>query len=283
MTLLDAAPAIAAAPPLDVRTVLVPIDGADTADRVVAPASWLAQRLGADVEVVVAADRMHWAERSEWLARLPVGAPVAARHVIVDDEPTDAITAAIGFGDRVLGCLATKARRPAPWLDSVASSVVEQATGPVVLVGPRARAPRRHGPVVVAVDGHRGDVDLIVEAARWSVALGTTLLVVTVAEPALASPDGHTRRARGPEDPEAYLAALQASSPTASVRTDAVYDPISVEDGLLPLLDRLAPSLVIAGHRHHGHLHRMLLGDHTTSITRLAPVPVLAVPLGLRR
>jgi nucleotide-binding universal stress UspA family protein len=57
-----------------------------------------------------------------------------------------------------------------------------------------------------------------------------------------------------------------------------VYDPISVRDGLVPLLDRVA-ALVVLGSRHRLGVPRMVLGSHAARVVHDAGVPALAVPL----
>jgi nucleotide-binding universal stress UspA family protein len=161
---------------------------------------------------------------------------------------------------------------------------VEQVDHPVVLVGPHAAAQHREGPVVVCVDGRTGDAELVAVGAAWARALGRTSYLATVAEPAPPSLRGpaHEHRARGPAEPEAHLAELRHDlDPEAG--TEVVYDPVSVADGLRPLLARLAPSLVVVGTRRRRGVRRLVLGDHGAAVVHEAPAPVLVVPLGLRR
>jgi nucleotide-binding universal stress UspA family protein len=57
-----------------------------------------------------------------------------------------------------------------------------------------------------------------------------------------------------------------------------VYDPVSVHNGLVPLLDRSA-ALVVLGSRHRLGVPRMVLGSHAARIVHDALVPALVVPV----
>jgi len=87
-------------------------------------------------------------------------------------------------------------------------------------------------------------------------------------------------RARGPADPEGYVADLAARAADASCTIDSrvAYDPISVRDGLVRLVDRTAALLVVGWHRRT-RLLRALLGSHTARIVHDIEVPALVVPL----
>lgn len=271
--------------PLAIRTVLVATDGSPGSEPAYLAAMWFATRLGAAVELVSVASEDELIERASAIARTLPGRPVTKRRVIVGDDLVDELSIAIGCGDGVLGCMSTRARsRSAPVLGSTAASVLDRTWSPLLLVGPRAGAARHAGPVVVALSGDPGDDDLLGVGAAWSDALCRPLVLVTVAEPVPASQDGHHHRALGPDEPDAYLSSLADRLVTAERPSiDVAFDPVSVVDGLAPLLERLAPSLVVVGHRSHGAVHRVLAGDHTAAVVRIAPAPVLAVPLGLHR
>lgn len=244
--------------PLDIRTVLVATDGSAADEASYRAAMWLASRLGAAVELVTVTSGDDLSERASLIAATMAGRPVTTQRVIVGDDPVDELSAAISCGDGVLGCMATRARsRTAPLLGSTASAVLERTWAPLVLVGPRAGGARHAGPIVAVVAGDPTDDDLLAVAAAWAEALGRPVLLVAVPEPGGAG---------------------------AHPRGEAVLDAITVpDDGLVALLERLGPSLVVVGHRAHHALHRVVAGDRTAGIVRVAPAPVLVVPVGLHR
>jgi nucleotide-binding universal stress UspA family protein len=182
-----------------------------------------------------------------------------------------------------VACMATHGRdRSAALLGSVAAVVLGRSPRPVLLAGPHARpveAP--DAPVAVAVDGSAADEALLPVALAWAARLARPLVIVTVAEPVpTAAHDGTApRRARGPADPEAYLAALADNGAASGVEivTRVVYDPLSVRDGLVSGLDRGAGLLVLGTHHRHG-LGRIVLGSHAARVVHDAAIPALVVP-----
>jgi nucleotide-binding universal stress UspA family protein len=161
--------------------------------------------------------------------------------------------------------------------------VLDRAAEPVMLVGPQARPPPAgDAPVVVAVDGAATDHTLVAIARGWATRLGNRLVIATVAEPVPPSfREGQPlHRARGPADPEGYVADLAAGAADASctVGTRVAYDPVSVRDGLVRLVDRTAALLVVGSHRRT-RPWRALFGSHTPRIVHDIEVPALVVPL----
>ena len=88
----------------------------------------------------------------------------------------------------------------------------------------------------MAVDGAATDHALVDIARGWATRLSNRLVIATVAEPVPPSfREGQPlHRARGPADPEGYVADLAARAADASCTIDSrvAYDPISVRDGL---------------------------------------------------
>jgi nucleotide-binding universal stress UspA family protein len=57
-----------------------------------------------------------------------------------------------------------------------------------------------------------------------------------------------------------------------------IYDPISVRNGLVPLLDRTV-ALVVLGSGGRGVVPRLVLGSHAARVVHDAAIPALVVPL----
>jgi nucleotide-binding universal stress UspA family protein len=268
-----------------VARLVVPVDGSPFAERALPVAAWLAQELGAPIHLVEIADRDRGTESTiQYVGGLARRHAAATWEVIPGHDPGPAIIAATEAARPSLACLATHGRdRSAAVLGSVATSVLDHATDPVMLVGPKARPPSAgDAPIVTAVDGTVEDAIVVRVAADWAARLGRRLVVATVAEPVPPSfrESRPLHRARGPEDPEAYLVALAAdmAETDLSVETRVAYDPISVRGGLLRLVDRTAALLVIGSHRHTRPL-RALLGSHAARVVHDLEVPALVVPL----
>jgi nucleotide-binding universal stress UspA family protein len=274
--------------PATVTRIVVPVDGSPFAERALPVAAWLAQAIGAPMQLVEVVRPDDVERASRYLGALARRHGAASWDASPGDDPAAAIVAATDADGPGLACLATQGRdRSAAVLGSVAAAVLNRASDPVLLVGRKAR-PSYAGdaPVVVAVDGTPQDTVIVGVARDWASRLGRRLVVATVAEPVPGSfREGRPlHRARGPDDPEGYVAALAADVArpgTLAVDTQVVYDPISVRAGLVRFVDRMAALLVTGSHRR-GRPLRALVGSHAARIVHDVEVPALVVPLDAR-
>lgn len=268
-----------------VTRIVVPLDGSLFAERALPVAEWAAAGVGADVHLVEIVTREEDAEGAfRYLDSVSRRHRAAGWDVFQRNDVGEALADTVAGFPAGMACLATHGRdRSASLLGSVAASLLDRSSRPVLLTGPAAHAiAAADAPVVVAVDGTARDESLIPVALGWAARLARRLEIVTVAEPAPAGyrEGGAPRRARGPAEPERYLASLVARTEGSrvAVASKVVYDPISVRDGLVPLLDRPA-ALIVLGSRHRLGVPRMALGSHAARIVHVAPIPALAVPL----
>jgi len=279
------------AEPVRLQRVVVPVDGSPFAERALPVASWAADALDAPLHLVEVVDGGGGADNAiHYLDDLARRHNAASWDVARGEHPGSAIVAASRADRSSLVCLATHGRdRSAAALGSVAMDVLDHTTEPVMLVGPEARPPcADDSPVVVAVEGTPDDCAVVRVATEWASRLGRPLVVATVAEPVPGTfrQDRPVRRARGPADPEAYVAQLAAdahahadtASASTIVDTRVVYDPVSVRDGVVQLIDRTAALLVLGTHRRTRPL-RAVLGSHAARIVHEIEVPALVVPL----
>jgi nucleotide-binding universal stress UspA family protein len=276
------------AEPVEVGHIVVPLDGSPFAERALPVAAWVAEWVGADVHLVEVVPRTEGEEVSEGAIRYLDS--VSRRHraagwdVVQHNDVGQALSETVAGSPGRMACLATHGRdRSAAVLGSVAASLAERSERPAVLVGPEGRVvTATDAPVVVAVDGTPRDEALVPVALGWVARLGRRLEIVTVAEPAPGGnrEDAAPRRARGPAEPETYVRSLAARAEGAGVRvvSSVVYDPISVRDALVPLLDRTA-ALVVLGSGHRRGVPPVVLGSHAARIVHDAAVPALVVPL----
>jgi nucleotide-binding universal stress UspA family protein len=264
--------------------IVVPVDGSPFAERALPVAAWLAQAIGVPIhllEVVRPGQAERVMHQLDGLARRYAAASWDATP---GDNPAAAIVATTGGERPGLACLATHGRdRSAAVLGSVAAAVLDRSTEPVLLVGPKARpASAADAPIMVAVDGAPDDAAVVGVARDWAVLLGRRLVVATVAEPVPPSfrESRPLHRARGPDDPEGYVAGLagEVVGTGCPVETRVAYDPLSVRSGLVDLVDRTAAWLVVGSHRRTRPL-RALLGSHAARVVHDVEVPALVVPL----
>jgi len=203
----------------EVGRVVVPVDGSPFAERALPVAAWAAHALGAEIHLIdVVSGERDTASAVRYLDGLARRYAVSSWDVARGDDVGDTIVAATRGEPPGLACLATHGRdRRATVLGSTAVAVLDRVTDPVMLVGPQARPPRAgDAPVVVAVDGGATDHAHVDIARGWAPRLGNRLVIATVAEPVPPSfREGQPlHRARGPADPEGYVADLAARAPT---------------------------------------------------------------------
>jgi nucleotide-binding universal stress UspA family protein len=282
----DLGPPHFAVQPVEIAHVLVPLDGSPFAERALPVASSIARGVAADMHLVevVPCDAGEESEAAiRYLDAVARSHRAAAWDVMEGNDVGAALADAVeGYPGR-LACLATHGRGRSVPLGSVAVSLLEHSSRPVVLVGPDARVvTAADAPIVAAVDGTTRDDVLVPVALAWAARLRRPLEIVTVAEPV---PSGfreatRVRRGRGPAEPERHVRALSARAENAGVAVSGQvsYDPVSVRDGLVRFLDRTA-ALVVLGSRHRPGLGRMVMGSHAVRVVHDAAVPALVVPM----
>jgi hypothetical protein len=138
-------------------------------------------------------------------------------------------------------------------MHSVGTRVIEQATRPVVVVGPNASTAWVGDDVVVALDGVSDPQPLLDAGTAWARQLGRCLRLVTVYEPVLAEVGDPNLFVRGwgtSYDPEAYLEAVTGRVDTAGlagVTTVAIRDMSGPAVGLKQHLAHSPACLVVLG------------------------------------
>lgn len=281
-----ATPAAAGTPTprtLACRTVLVPLDGSAGAERALPTATWLAERLGARLDVVAAEvgrDELWWYRRYVDDLRERC-LSICDAHVEQAGSVADAVARLAVAGGPTIVCMATHGRgRTAALLGSTFADVAA-GDRPLVAVGPHVRqAPAgTAGTIVACVDGTEESGRIVPEAAVWARRLGMAMAIVTVAEPPahLWLPPAGRVRAFGPADPTMYLASLAASPELAGleVATNVVSDPVGPDVGLFRYLEAHPATLLALGTRGRRGLTRALHGSEAARIVHGSPVPAL--------
>jgi nucleotide-binding universal stress UspA family protein len=285
------------------RHVLVPLDGSPLGAHALPTARALAERFGADLHVVSVAGNDSEADRLREHARSELGGPNAGSRVevVVADEPVEAIERRADQLGSSLICMATHGRGRAVGsvVGSVARSLIGRSQAPIVAVGPFAERPpefvSRKSPaplpvplsvphLVACVDGSPSSEAVLPVAAGWSVALGMSLTILTVADPALPPLDhgDSWERRYGPDgDAAAYVAGLvrEWKQHVPRVEGEVVDDPIGPSSGVKAYLDQQpAGLLAVTTHARQGW-RRLLFGAGAAGIVRVSDVPTLIVPL----
>jgi nucleotide-binding universal stress UspA family protein len=275
--------------------VLVPLDGSDFSRAALPVARALAERFGATVQTVSAADDPGEEDALRRSALEAVGGDAARVHVVVGGDPATVIDRRCDELGACLVCMSTRGRgRIEALLGSVASAVVHRTREPIVAVGPRvgagpgapvgAPAPLSAGPLTACVDGSAASESLLPVAAGWAVQLGLPLTVLTVAEPVPEPmrPGASWRRTIGPDGvPEDYVGRLAEQWATIGqpVQGKVVYDPVSAADGVVTAVDAEPTALLAVTTHARAGIRRAALGSVATAIVHRSTVPVLVVPL----
>jgi nucleotide-binding universal stress UspA family protein len=265
------------------QSLIVPLGGSDLSARALPAAVSIADASGADIRLVGVArnDGEFWWTYDRVLdaSRALSGERSSDIEVLVDGDPTNALLKVADDTGNVL-CLAShdRAKPLAEIMHSVASLIIERATNPFLVVGPRYQPRVPTNDVVVALDGVSATEPLLSTAVAWAVGLGATLRIVTVYEPVLAdlrTPTHFTRHHGPPIDPGAYLGAIMDridDDRLSVVDAESIPDPVSVTAGLTKHLDaRPARLLVIGGRRAGPHV----LPGTLRALLRAVTLPIL--------
>ena len=255
---------------LDVRHVVVALDGSPLAEAALPTAQAIANRFDAELSTI----------------------SVVSRHA-------PSALAELGGGDGTLLVLSTHARGrlSGAFVDSVAGGVLAEATEPFLVIGPHADRPghlvgrpRRRpsswpaplsvGDVVALVDGSASSEAAVPAAADWAAALDVDLVVMSVAEDAPAGLDGRTPNRFGPADPPAYVSALadRWRDVWPRVRGEVVTDPVGVASGVRSHLAANPVALVVLAATRRTGVERLRHGATAADIVRSSTAPVLVVP-----
>jgi nucleotide-binding universal stress UspA family protein len=282
----DADPAPFVVEPVDIGHIVVPLDGSPFAERALPVAQWVAAALGADVhllEVVASGDDEGAEGAIRYLDSVCRRHHAATWDVVQRSDVAEALADAVTGSPGRLACLATHGRGRSATIGSVAVSLLDRSSAPVLLVGPEARSvTATDAPVVVAVDRTAHDRAVVPVALGWAARLARQLDIVTVAGRAQPrrSETGEQEHSSSAGEPQGYLESLAVRTQGSGVPAVArvVRDAVSVRAGLASLLDRTA-ALVVLGSRQQEGLGRMAPPSCSAGIVHDAAVPALVVPL----
>jgi nucleotide-binding universal stress UspA family protein len=284
---------------LRVRHVLVPLDGSEFALRALPTARGLADRLGAAVSTISVADTQDDAVHLRALAsaaiRVEVGDDSAL--VVVGEEPSDAIVQRAATLGSCVVCLSThgRGRLSGALVGSVARSVLQRSSDPIVALGPMADNPGwtprpRSWPeplsvrrIVACVDGSTASEQVLPIAAQWAGALEMSMTILTVTDDALPPiRRSHQESRYGTySDADGYIEALveRWGATTVEVHGEVVRDPIGPASGLRFHLDQRPAGLVAVTTHARSGVQRVLLGATAASIVHASVAPCLVAPV----
>jgi nucleotide-binding universal stress UspA family protein len=291
--------ATSSVPGVDVRHVLVPLDGSELALQAMPTARVLAQLFDADLQTVTAAAGDDDADRVRALASAALDVPLGSDRVFVatNGDPAEVIARRAETLGSCVVCLAThgRGRLGGALVGSVARSLLQRSVDPVVALGPSADnpgwSPRPRGwpeplsvpRIVACVDGSRTSEEVLPLAAAWARALAMSLTILTVIDdaPAPVRPDRGQSRFGGHADAESYIDHLVQQWRTRLPDTDGevVRDPIGPAGGIRAHLDQRPAGLVAVTTHARSGMQRVLLGAAAASIVHASVAPCLVAPV----
>lgn len=279
-------------PRLEVKHVLVPLDGSEFALQAMPTARVLAGRFGAELHTISVVEADDEAKRVRALASAALGTEVGDGHalVVAGGDPSEAITRrAQGLGSCVV-CLTThgRGRLHGAIVGSVTRSVLQRSSEPLVALGPMADNPGwsprpRSWPeplsvprIVACVDGSDTSEQVVPIAAMWARALSMSLTILTVAED--APPPAEPERRYGSSGvAETYIEELvlrwRGNAP--DVDGEVVRDPVGLASGIRMHLDQRPTGLVAVTTHARSGMRRVLLGAAAASIVHASVAPCL--------
>lgn len=266
------------------RSVLVPLDGSELAERALGPAVWAAERFGAGVHLLAAGvsrDEQWWYGR--YFDGVAARLPEATVHQSDDRDVAGAILATAADLAPCLVCMGSHGRsRSAAIVGSTFDDVAARTHAPLLAVGPHAETPAGAPPaVLVCLDGDAAAEHSLPVAAGWARRLGTRVLLVTATDPVFLPADAE-EGPYGPEhDPDVYMAKVAGRPELAGldVAWEIIWGPDAPHVGITARLAAGAAGVAVATSHARRGVARATLGSEVANIVRHSPAPVLVLPL----
>ncbi|MGO9877529.1 MAG: universal stress protein [Acidimicrobiia bacterium] len=253
------------------KTLVVPLDGSEYAERALPVAEVVAERLGGNVLLVSAQHhgpldpRAYLEECAARRDRCPVD--VAATK---DTYAAQAIVDVVGSSSDRVVCMTTHGRGRLRWaaLGSVAEDVIRRSDRPMLLVGRNCEAEflDRSSHLLACADGSEESNGLAPAALEWAELLGLDLRVAFVAHPLDVESAEHS---------DALFDAM-ATQFALSDRTAATIIPSQYVAGALADYANELPAALIGLNCHaRSGLARFALGSVTMGVLHLVSCPLL--------
>jgi nucleotide-binding universal stress UspA family protein len=257
------------------KSVLVPLDGSDAAERALPTARWLSEDLGVELHLVSTTVGPRTMDQDEYLGRVIADlAGDAVPHVVGHLFPAPGILRTVqGLPDPVI-CMTT--RGASGWgtglLGSVTDEVVRGTDEPVVLVGRTCAATGddRTGNIVMGIDGSDGSLAVTEVVVEWSTRLGRAVDVVATAQTGNQAHDNRFDLAH-----QRVAAAVDRLESMGVEPTPHVLLGASAAELVVDFASTTDAALVAIGTHGRGGLSLRALGHVAAGIVHTSPCPVL--------
>jgi nucleotide-binding universal stress UspA family protein len=262
-------------------TIVVPLDGSAVAEAALGPATALARKVGAELELLQVVTEGRDAEAHAYLEGVAgtIDAVAVRPPFVIDGDWPAEVIANAGQEPGALVCLTSHGgsgvRRAL--LGSVAEDVLRMLGEPVLLVGPEVRSPTTfEGRMLVPTDGSPAAKAMYPVAERWCRELQLEPWFLAVIDPATV-PVGVIVQDPPSDTVEwAHVDALARDWSEAGLAPG--WDVVAERKPADVIVDRAGsmPAALIAMATHgRSGLARMALGSVAAHVVRNAPCPVL--------
>jgi nucleotide-binding universal stress UspA family protein len=269
------------------KTIIVPLDGSEFAERALAPAAALAERTGAEIIVMTSQIGGVVVEPKHYLADAATEAGISGADVIVISDRSFAGSLKVIVADAIdpLVCMSTHGHSGLveAVLGSKAGEAIRELRAPLLLVGPKVDSDiaTRMDRVVVCTDGTPRSRTIVPEVSNWIRQLRLRAWVVQV----LDAKARQTLEAAGEEPAVEVTAHALAESLLNRDSAGVNWDVLHADDTVGAIVDyarRLPASLIAMATHGRTGIARVALGSVVAAVVHDAPCPVLVVrPDGL--
>jgi nucleotide-binding universal stress UspA family protein len=270
------------------KTIIVPLDGSEFAERALAPAAALAERTGADVILMTSQMGGVVVEPKRYLtdAAVKAGIPGANVAVITDHFAASGLKIVVADAQDPIVCMSTHGHSGViqALVGSTAEDAVRLLRVPMLLLGPNVELSlaTRLDSVVVCTDGTETSKAIVPEVSEWIGDLRLRAWVVEVLDP-------EVRRAleESGVEPAMEVATVHAFAESLLTRDGAGinWDVLHSDHAARAIVDyacQVRASLIAMSTHGRTGLARVALGSVTALVVHNAPCPVLVVrPDGL--
>jgi nucleotide-binding universal stress UspA family protein len=253
------------------KTLIVPLDGSEFAERALPIAETLAARIGGGLLLVSAQYRGPLEPRryleEQTLRRVLCPVDILAPNA---ESAPDAIIEAVESDDDRVVCMTTHGGGRFRWatLGSVAEEVIRRADRPVLLVGRNCRTDflERSSHLLVCADGGVGSEELAPAATEWSELLGLDLREAVVV---------HPLDIESAENPASLLDPMAAEFGGAHHVEPTMITSGFPAGALADYADEIPAAIIAMSCHGRTGLNRLALGSVTMGVLHLASCPLL--------
>jgi nucleotide-binding universal stress UspA family protein len=264
------------------KTIIVPLDGSEFAERALAPAAALAERTGVEIIVMTSQIGGVVVDPKHYLAHAATEAGISGADVIVISDRSFAGGLKVIVADAIdpLVCMSTHGHSGLveAVLGSKAGEAIRELRAPLLLVGPKVDSDiaTRTDSVVVCTDGTSASRAIVPEVSNWIRQLRLRAWVVQV----LDAKARNTVDAAGEEPAVEVGAHALAESLLNRDGAGVNWDVLHSDDTVGAILDyarRLPASLIAMATHGRTGIARVALGSVAAAVVHDAPCPVLVV------